>query len=72
LEGEIHFRRRHGRGMSEMEAETGTGAGAYPAKRSVGRSAFFAGASNQISLMKWVNSVETPGSEKTGIRALFS
>jgi len=58
--------------MSEVEAETGTGAGAYPAKKPVGRSAFFAGASNQISLMKWVNSVETSGSEKKGIRVLFS
>ncbi len=33
---------------------------------------FSAGASNQISLMKWECGIKPIGSEKKGIRALFS
>lgn len=32
--------------------------------------AFFAGASNQISLMKWTNAVKPAGAETKGIHAL--
>ena len=48
----------------------GEGVGEGPGPEAIGRAEFPAGASNQISLMKWRRDMKPDGTETKGIRAL--